>query len=285
MKRYILTAGLLLALAAPLRAQGVEETARATEAALGGRVGVMLRAPAAAPLAEWRADERFPVSSTFKVPLCGAVLARVDKGEDRLERVIAYGSDDLVTYSPVTEAHAGTGMTLGDLCGATIALSDNTAGNLLLTTLGGPEGFTAFLRESGDAVTRLDRWETALNEGTPGDVRDTTTPAAMAATLERLLFGDVLSSQARGMLEGWMERNQVGDALIRTSLPEDWTIGDKTGAGGHGSRSIIAVIRGPRGDAWLAAIYLTGNDADMETRNAAIARIGAAMVEEIEKRR
>ncbi|WP_164489765.1 serine hydrolase, partial [Raoultella ornithinolytica] len=63
-----------------------------------------------------------------------------------------------------------------------ITLSDNTAANLLLTTLGGPQGLTTFLRHSGDQTSRLDRWETELNEARPGDVRDTTTPEAMART-------------------------------------------------------------------------------------------------------
>lgn len=276
---------LLVALAATIpqaaAAETVAEAAQAVETALGGRVGVMLRAPGAEPLATWRADERFPMSSTFKAALCGAVLARADDGVEDLDRVIPYTTADLVTYSPETEKHAGVGMTTGDLCAATITLSDNSAANLLLGTMGGPEGFTAFLRSMGDEVSRLDRWETALNEGRPGDPRDTSTPATMVETLESLLFGDVLSHDARRQLELWMQQDKVADALIRASLPKDWAIGDKTGAGGNGSRSIIAVIRTPAGDPWLAAIYLTGNSADMATRNTAIARIGAALVAEI----
>ena len=109
---------------------------------------------------------------------------------------------------------------MGDLCEATITLSDNTAGNLLLDTLGGPEGLTGFLREIGDDTTRLDRWETELNEGVPGDPRDTTTPRAMVATLETLLFGAVLSAASRAQLEDWMIADKVAEALIRASLPQ-----------------------------------------------------------------
>lgn len=280
-KSLPLIAALFLLSPATATAETVAEAARAIEAALGGRVGVMLRAPGAEPLAAWRSDERFPMSSTFKAPLCGAVLARADDGAEDLDRMIPYTTADLVTYSPVTEKHAGAGMTTSDLCAATITLSDNTAANLLLGTMGGPEGFTAFLRGIGDGVSRLDRWETALNEGLPGDLRDTSTPATMVDTLETLLFGDALSHDSRRQLELWMQQDKVADALIRASLPKGWGIGDKTGAGGNGSRSIIAVIRTPAGDPWLAAIYLTGNSADMATRNTAIARIGAAMVAEI----
>lgn len=281
MRRLLAFAVLFLLSATSLQAETVIEAARAVEADLGGRVGVMLRAPGSASLAAWRADERFPMSSTFKTPLCGAVLSRVDAGQEQRDRRVAYEAGELVTYSPVTEQHAGKGMTIDQLCAATITLSDNTAGNLLLKTLGGPAGLTEFLRSLGDGISRLDRWETALNEGVPGDLRDTTAPAAITTTLETLLFSQALSPASRAQLETWMQQDQVADALIRKHLPEGWAIGDKTGAGGHGSRSIIAVIRTPQGSPWLAAIYLTGNTASMDARNAAIARIGAAMIRQI----
>lgn len=280
-----LTAGLIISLAFPLRAETIDEAVQAVEAELGGRVGVILRQPNAAPLASWRSDERFPMSSTFKVPLCGAVLARIDMRAERLHRRITYQASDIVPYSPVTDTRVGTGMSIADLCAATITLSDNTAGNLLLETLGGPDALTAFFRTLGDPVTRLDRWEVELNEGAPDDPRDTTTPRAMIDVLETLLFTDALSTTSRARLEAWMRQDQVADELIRASLPQGWTIADKTGAGGHGSRSIIAIIRPPDGVPWLAAIYLTDNKADMNCRNLAIARIGSAFVKAIAKHR
>ena len=272
---------LVLTLALPLRAETIAEAALAVESELGGRVGVVVREPGTAPIGRWRSDERFPMSSTFKAPLCGAILARVDKGEERLDRVIAYKAGDVVSYSPVTEKYTDTGMSVGDLCAATITLSDNTAGNLLLATLGGPKGFTTFLCALGDKTSRLDRWEPELNEGVPNDERDTTTPEAMADTLDALLFSDSLSMTSRTRLEAWLREDLVAAALIRASLPNHWTIGDKTGAGGFGSRSIVADKRTPGGSPWLAAIYLTGNKADIDARNRAIARIGAAIVDSI----
>jgi len=265
-------------------AGGVVETAAQVEAELGGRVGVLLQQRGQAPSAEYRADERFPLASTFKALACGAVLADVDAGEQKLSSIIKYDRGALVPYSPVTEKHVGDGMTIADLCDAAITLSDNTAGNLILDSIGGPKGLTAFLRRSGDKVTRLDRWEPELNEALPGDPRDTTTPRAVTATLERLLFSDLLAPPSRFQLERWMIADQVADELIRANLPDGWVIADKTGAGERGSRSIIAVIRPPSGKPWLAAIYLTGNGADLRTRNQAIAKIGAAMIEAIRSR-
>lgn len=76
-------------------------------------------------------------------------------------------------------------------------MSDNTAGNLLLEIVGGPTGLTQFLRKIGDNVTNMNRWEPELNKALPGDIRDTTTPEAIASTLSKLLMGEVLSEHSK----------------------------------------------------------------------------------------
>ena len=163
---------------------------------LGARVGyIELDLNSGKILESFRPEERFPMMSTFKVLLCGAVLSRVDAGQEQLGRRIHYSQNDLVEYSPVTEKHLTDGMTVRELCSAAITMSDNTAANLLLTTIGGPKELTAFLHNMGDHVTRLDRWEPELNEAIPNDERDTTMPAAMATTLRKLLTGELLRRQ------------------------------------------------------------------------------------------
>jgi beta-lactamase class A TEM len=189
-------------------------------------------------LGSYRPQERFPMMSTFKVLLCGAVLSRVDAGQEQLARRIQYRKQDLVAYSPVTEKHLTDGMTVAELCSAAITMSDNTAGNLLLSAIGGPSELTAFLRKAGDRVTRLDRWETALNEALPGDERDTTTPEAMAQMLRQLLNGKILTPASQQQLMAWMEADKVGGPLIRSVMPAGWFIADKTGAG----NGVLAVL-------------------------------------------
>ncbi|PKH26687.1 class A beta-lactamase [Enterobacterales bacterium CwR94] len=229
-------------------------------------------------LQSYRAHERFPMMSTFKVLLCGAVLARVDAGKEQLGRRIHYRQQDLITYSPVTEKHLDRGMTVAELCDATITLSDNTAANLLLTALGGPQALTTFLRSTGDGITRLDRWEPELNDALPGDPRDTTTPAAMAQTLRQLLTGNSLSEASKQQLLRWMEEDKVAGPLLRSVLPKGWFIADKTGAGERGSRGIIAAL-GPDGKpSRIVVIYLTGSSANMDERNQKIAEIGDALI-------
>ncbi|OMH39286.1 class A beta-lactamase [Motiliproteus sp. MSK22-1] len=254
----------------------------AIESKLDGRIGVAILNLHSGDKWTYKADSRFPVSSTFKVQLCGAILAKVDAGKESLNRPITFKKSEIVSWSPITEKRVQTGMSVGELCEATITMSDNTAANLLLDMIGGPQGLTMFLRKIGDDITRLDRWETKLNEGVPGDLRDTTTPTAALGTLEKLLFGKVLSMSSRKQLTDWMINDKVADDLLRTSLPEGWKIGDKSGAGGYGSRSIIAFIMPPNKGPTLVTIYLTENEVDFSTRNRMIAEIGRLIVEKIQ---
>lgn len=166
-----------------------------------------------------RADERFAMCSTFKMLLAAAVLQRVDTAHEHLTRTIAVPAKPLVSHSPVTEQHAGADMTISALCDAILTQSDNTAANLLLTTIGGPDGITRFARSIGDNVTRLDRTETSLNEALPGDTRDTTSPTAMMGNLHSLLLGNILSQSSRKQLIMWMAANEYGTAAFAHHCP------------------------------------------------------------------
>ncbi|TNH19902.1 class A beta-lactamase [Halomonas sp. BL6] len=249
------------------------------EQALDARIGFAAHNLATGQRWEVNADERFAMSSTFKTLACGALLEQVDEGQLALETEVSFEESDLVTYSPVTEQYAGhQPMTLFELCDATMTTSDNTAANLVLQALGGPEAVTAFARSMDDPITRLDRYETELNEATPGDERDTTTPNAMLATLEKLVLGDVLADESRQQLEAWMKGNAVADGLFRAAMPFDWVIADRTGAGGYGSRSITAIIWPPEQPPTVAVFYITDTEASFEERNAAIASLGEVVL-------
>ncbi len=262
------------------------QTVKEIEERLDGRIGVAVYDDNSGRAWQYKENERFPMCSTFKALAVAALLARVDAGDEQLERVATFKEDELVSYSPVTEKHTGEGgMTLAALCEATLATSDNTAANLILKAVGGPASLTAFVRATGDTITRLDRWETELNEGLPGDVRDTTTPRAIAMTLKKLLLSDVMSEPSRRQLIEWLNGNRVADALLRASLPEGWVIADRSGAGGYGTRGIIAILWPPAGKPVSVAIYITETEASFDERNKAIAGIGVAIVNAINKDR
>lgn len=193
----------------------------------------------------YRENERFAYTSTFKPLAVGAVLQT--KSDEELEETITYSEEDLVTYSPITEQHVDEGMTLVEIADAAIRYSDNTAGNLLLEAMGGPDELETILRDIGDETIEMDRYETELNEAKPGDIRDTSTPKAMATTLQQYVLEDVLDADRREVLTNMLINNTTGDALIRAGVPDGWTVGDKTGAGGYGTRNDIGIIW-PEGD-------------------------------------
>lgn len=271
---FLLSAGGVLRAALPERAGPLYQLA-ALERRHGGRLGVAILDTATGRRINHRGEERFPMCSTFKWLLAAQVLARVDKGEESLDRRVVFAEPDLVFYSPVTEKHVGEpGMTVGELCDATVTLSDNAAGNLLLATVGGPEGLTAFARSIGDEWTRLDRYEPDLNEAIPGDPRDTTTPAAMLRTMQAVLLGDVLSQASREQLTAWLVATSTGDARLRAGMP-GWRVGDKTGTGPRGVTNDVGIAWPPGGAPLLVTAYYAGAEsASPDERNEVLADVG-----------
>jgi beta-lactamase class A len=248
---------------------------REIEARSGGRLGVAILDTHNGQAHAYRGDERFPMCSTFKLLAAGLTLKRVDRGQEQLTRRIRYDAADLVAYSPATEKHTGAGgMSVAQLCEAAITLSDNTAANLLLHSLGGPAHLTAYVRSLGDQVTRLDRIEPELNQASPGDPRDTTSPNAMLSTMRQLVLGTALSADARQQLTNWLLANTTGDQRLRAYLPAGWRVADKTGSGVHGTTNDIGILFPPDRAPLVVTAYLTGTKASAATRDAALAEVG-----------
>jgi beta-lactamase class A len=243
------------------------------------RIGVAVLDTATGERSGYRADERFPMCSTFKFLLVAAVLQRVDRHQAKLDWQIAIPPKPLIGNSPLTLPHAGGAMTVAGLCEAAIIRSDNTAANLLLETIGGPAGLTSFCRSIGDTVTRLDRTEPSLNESRPGDQRDTTSPAAMADDLNRVLLGDVLTAAPRKQIASWMEGNQTGLDKLRASLPAGWRAADKTGNNGENTMNDIAVISPAGKKPIVVAAYITRCDGPDSKRVAMLKEIGELVMD------
>ena len=256
------------------------QAVQAEESTLQARIGMAVIDTNTGSTWDYRGDERFPLNSTHKTFTCAALLAKVDQQALSLNQLVSISKEMLMAYSPITEKSlSAQTMTLGALCQAAVSYSDNTAANLAFDAIGGSTGFNAFMRSLGDEQTRLDRKEPDLNEATPGDLRDTTTPKAIVHSLKKALLDDGLSALSQAALKQWMLDDQVASALLRAALPANWRIADKTGAGGYGSRSIIAVIWPPSQQPLVVAIYITQTTAPMTDSNKAIAKIGSALKE------
>lgn len=274
-RRDVLCSSLAL-LASPSLAQTATIAAISDyERATGGRIGLCVESLRTGVKVAWRADERFVMCSTFKVSLAACILASVDKGQTRLDELIAYGPDDLLEYAPVAKQNLDKGaMSVVDMCKAVVELSDNTCANALLAHIGGPSALTAFWRSIGDAVSRLDHNEPELNRSPPGDPHDTTTPAAMAGNLRSLIFGSVLSRNSRERLTRWMLGCKTGENRLRAGLPKDWRVGDKTGNNGKDAAGDIAVTWRTRGEPVLICAYSQGGAPTPRQIEAVFAGIG-----------
>lgn len=251
----------------------------ALESTFDARLGVYAIDTGSGREITYRADERFAYASTFKALAAAAVLQQTDLAD--LDRVVTYTSDDLITYSPVTELHVEEGMTLGDIVEAAVRFSDNTAGNLMLDELDGPAGFTAALAAIGDDVTQSVRWEAGLNDGVPGDPRDTTSPRAFATDLREFGLGDALTEDKRDQLVDWMTGNATGANLIRAGVPADWVVADKSGSGGYGVRNNIAIVWPPDAAPIVLAIMSTRDSPDATRDDALIAQAASVVVDSL----
>jgi beta-lactamase class A len=256
------------------RASGVGDRIAALEKREGGRLGVFALDTATGRHLDHRGGERFAMCSTFKFLAAAAILRRVDRGKDNLDRQIEYGQADLLEYAPVSKEHVKEGrMVLADVCSAAVEWSDNTAANLLLQILGGPQGLTAFIRTLGDNVTRLDRNEPSLNVVGPGEEHDTSTAAAMVGLLSTVLFGQALSPDSRSRLEGWMLDAKVGPQRIPAGLPPGWRIAHKTGTWSNQTNDVGVVWPPNRAPIVVAAFY-SRSDTPQEQREGVLRDVG-----------
>ncbi|MCY7895195.1 class A beta-lactamase [Bacillus vallismortis] len=227
----------------------------------------------------YRPNERFAYASTYKVLAAAAVLKK--NVIERLNEVIHYSKDDLVTYSPITEKHVDTGMSLKEIAEAAIRYSDNTAGNILLQQLGGPKGFEKSLKQIGDHVTKANRFETDLNSAIPGDIRDTSTAKALATDLKAFTVDNNLTPDKRTILTDWMRGNPTGDELIRAGAPIGWLVGDKSGAGSYGTRNDIAIVWPPHRAPIVVAILSNRFTEDAHYDNALIAEAAKVVLTDL----
>lgn len=251
---------------------------RTLEREFDARLGVYALDTGTGRSVGYRADDRFAYASTFKALAAGAVLRKF--GTDGIDKVVRFSRDDLVENSPVSENFVETGMSLRGLCAATLWYSDNTAVNLLLHELGGPDGLERVLEDLGDDVTEMDRYETDMSEGKPGDIRDTSTPRAMAGSLRAFLLGDTLKRDERELLRRWMTTNVTGGTLIKAGVPDGWEVADKSGTAGYGGRNDIAVLwPDDGGNPVVMAVMSTRGKKDAERDDALIAKAATVAIE------
>ncbi|OKQ17799.1 CARB family carbenicillin-hydrolyzing class A beta-lactamase [Vibrio antiquarius] len=278
MKKLFLLAGLMVCSTLSYASQ-LNEDISLIEQQTSSRIGVSVWDTQTDERWDYRGDERFPLMSTFKTLACATMLSDMDSGKLSKNATAKVDERSIVVWSPVMDKLAGQNTRVEHACEAAMLMSDNTAANLVLNEIGGPKAVTMFLRSIGDKATRLDRLEPRLNEATPGDNRDTTTPNAMVNTLRTLIEGETLSYESRVQLKIWMQDNKVSDSLMRSVLPTGWSIADRSGAGGQGSRGINAIIWKENHRPVYISIYVTETELSLQARDQLIAQISQLILQ------
>lgn len=281
----------------------------------GGTVGIAATHLETGRTVRLNAEQRFPMASSYKVPIAVELLRRVEQGEVRL--------DSMVTLQP-TDLHPGSGaisqllddpgvaLSARNLLELMLLISDNSATDLVLRLAGGPEAVTARMRELGYAGIRVDRPTVALigdwigvgsrahepltpsqfqeasravsaeerkaaADAFEADPRDTATPEAMTALLTDIWRGEVLSRESSDLLLDIMRRSTTGAARILGMLPPSVEVAHKTGTIG-GTTNDVGIITLPDGAGHVAiTAFVKGSDHPVEARERVIAQISRAV--------
>ena len=221
---------------------------------------------------EYNADLRFAYCSTHKVFTVAELLRQ--KSLNELRQIKRYGEKDILSYAPVTKNHVEDGMTWADICQAALRLSDNTAANLILDEIGGIKAFKKSLRRIGDKITFPARNEPELNFFAPNDIRDTSTPRQTALNLQKYILGNVLCDEKKNLLIDWMSNNSITDTLIKSALPKNYAVIDKSGTGAnYSTRNDIAVIFPPNRKPVVVAIMTRGKSVDAQVKGSLVADV------------
>jgi beta-lactamase class A len=268
-------------LAAPDRFAPLRRAIAAIERSAGGPIGVALIDTGSGARFEHRGARRFPLCSTFKLLLAARLLHGAQTGRWALGDRLPVTRADMLSHAPFTEKRIGGTASIAELAEAMVINSDNPAANLGLRLIGGPQALTAWLRGVGDGITRIDRTEPTMNNETPGDPRDTTTPATMLATCRQLVTRGPLDAAHRARLAGWMAASETGNDMLRAALPAGWTEANKTGSGAWHARNIVSTITPPgRKPIWVAA-YLFAAKSSLAERSRHFPVLGRAIVESL----
>ncbi len=251
-----------------------------------GRLGVFAVNTQNRHIIKYRADEMFPTGCTSKTIGVAAVLKKSMSDPTLLSQKIQYEQADLAEWSPITEKYVSEGMTVQDLCSASISLSDNTAMNLLLKPIGGVQGMNDFARAIGNPSFRQDSdWPDEAFSGGAGNLKDSATPQAMVESLGKLTIGTVLDRPQRDLFTTWLINTQTGAARIRAGTPKNWIVGNKTGTGGvYGSTNDLAIAWPPSHAPLLMGIYYTSNHAQAVKREDLVSAATKILVQEFTKR-
>lgn len=266
-----------------VQSTSIQKKLAALEASSKGRIGIYAINTANHAHLEYRANERFPTGCTSKVIGVATILHQSMSDSALLLQKIRYSKKDLTNWNPITEKYRSSGMTVEQLCAASISYSDNTAMNLLVKKMGGLEQMTRFAQTLGNASFRQDNgWPEEAYSGGKDNLKDSSTPKDMAKSLQKLAFTDALAKPQRELLMSWLKANTTGDFRIRKGLPKGWIVADKTGTGGsYGTTNDLGIIWPPKCAPIIMAIYYTSDAKNAVKREDIVASVTHLLINKL----
>lgn len=274
-----------------------------------GKVGVKAVNLKTGDTLAFNAGDTFPMASVYKVAVAGAILAKVDAGSISLTQLVSVDPALLLSSEGIAEVfpYPGLSVSVRNLLESMLTRSDNTASNVLTRLAGGPAAVTAWVRSVGVTGIRVDGDTLELNErfhhvkAPPGvtlndfleadpsyeahdlvpdaqfdaDVRDTSTPDAMAELLTKISQGHALRPASTSLLIGIMGRCTTGAKRIRAMLPPKTLVAEKTGTIGGTINDVGYVTLPGGGGTVVVAIF--GKSSTSDQREVVVAQIARSV--------
>lgn len=262
-------------------------------------------------------SDRFPMASTYKVPMAVQLLTLVDSGRIRLDSMVALRPGDLHPGSgTITNLldDPGVSLSLRNYLELMLLISDNSATDVLLRTVGGGRAVTARLQSLGVSGISVDRPtirliadaigvaelppesaltiqefgrlaravpESARTEASRQfyrDGRDTSTPEGMARLLAKIWRGETLSRANTDLLLDIMRRCETGPQRLKGMLPPDVVVMHKTGTLNIGVANDVGIITLPHGAGHVAiAVFVKESTLDTQAQEKVIANVARAV--------
>jgi beta-lactamase class A len=174
------------------------------------------------------ANDVYPQASSIKICVLAELYRQAQQGKLKLTDMYTVNAADLVQDSDIMGGLTPgvTQITLRDLATMMVAVSDNSATNVLIDRVG-MENVNAFLSSQGLRDTRLRRKMMDLKAAGEGR-ENTSTPNEMAKLLQALYQGKILNKDMTDDFFKVLATHK--DSWIPRNLPDDLKIADKPGA-------------------------------------------------------
>ena len=276
-----------------------------------GTVGVAIQRTDGGPVTTLNSGVTFPMASTFKIAVAGAIFSRIDRGELALDQMVVVDPAMIVSSAGIAEQlpHPGISLSVYNLLELMLTRSDNTATDVLTAQAGGPAAVTAWLRKLGITGQRVEADTAHLIyralEITPGpgtftknveaafaadpskaerdekrvpnaafnaDPRDSSTPEAMAQLLLAIHSNKALSPASTTILLEIMERCETGANRLKGLLPLGTVVAHKTGTISSIAND-VGLVTLPDGRKFVIAVFVKGDTKGTAIQERVIAEI------------